>query len=145
MALIGIPTSFEREEGGEERAEYDEPGHERRPVADRTCRLAQRRGVIGRGDVAPIVPEQHRQRACHRHDVDRHHHGGVAREGDAEVVGGDDVDEVRDHQRDRGGVAHEPGAHHEGEDRRRREAERVEDRDHDRGQDQRCAVIGEER
>mgnify|MGYP006146069635 CR=1 FL=1 len=35
-------------------------------------------------------------------DVRRHRR--IAREGDAEVVGGDDVDEVRDHQRQRRGV-----------------------------------------
>ncbi len=132
------------EVGDEQHAEQRERGSEHQRIADGFAWRFELIHRVPHRHVAPEVPPQHRQRRGERDEVDRHHHGGVAAEADAEVVGADDVDEVRDHQRQAGAVGDEPAGDDEGHSRRWLELEAEQDRQHDRRQQQGRAVIGED-
>ncbi len=101
--------------------------------------------VVARGNVAAEKQHQHDQRRGQRGQIDRHHHRGVAVEGNVEIARGDDVDQIGNHQRHRGGVGDETAGHDERQRRCRAEAQRQQHGQHDGREDERRAIVGEKR
>ena len=115
----GNPQRLQGETARQQDPQYPPARHEGGFVIDGTGRISQLRRVVGGGNVAPEIPQQHAQRGSHAHQVDRHHHRGVLVEADFEVIRRDDIDQVRHHQRQARGVGNEAGPHHKCQGRRR--------------------------
>ncbi len=120
---------------------HDEGG----AIANGRLRLLQRIEGIALRQVTPEEQEQHEQGGRNAGQAHRYHHRGVLGEAQPEIVGGNDVHQVGHHQRQAGGVGDEPGGHDESQGRGGREAQGDEHGHDDRSQDQRRAVIGEQR
>ncbi len=124
--------------------QHHPPDAERGRIVDGLMRLFELRHVVLGGDAGPEIEQQHDQAGGDRGDIHRDHDRGIGVEADVEEIGRDDIDQIGHHQWQAGRIGDEAGGHDESQRCRRTEAERQQHRHHDRRQNQRCAVIGEQ-
>ncbi|GCD54651.1 hypothetical protein NBRC3188_3348 [Acetobacter pasteurianus NBRC 3188] len=100
---------------------------------------------IGRRHLPPVPQPKHSQRRAQRHQIDGDHDGGIAIERNAEEIGADDVHQVGNDKRQAGGIRDEPSGDNKGQRRAMAQAQLRQDSDDNGRQQQRRAVIGENR